>query len=77
MNNNTTTEPDYNSIIENILIEFFREPEFTDEEWDLFKLQMFKDGLSVQSLVEDLKVGIQNGFSVETQLQLIRTVFTK
>lgn len=74
---NNQSEPNYEEIIENILTEFFREPEFTDEEWDLFKLQMFKDGLSVQSLVEDLKVGIQNGFSVETQLQLIRTVFNK
>ena len=74
---NLTQEPDYDTIMENILVEFFREPEFTDDDWNLFKFQMHKDGLSKQSLIEYLKVGINNGVSVETQIQLIRTVLSK
>lgn len=69
---NKISDVDYVSIIENVLIQIFKCPDMTEEDWNLFKVNK---GISVSDLVEDMKMGVRNGYSVELQLDLIKIFF--
>lgn len=57
------------------LKELFYETWMDEEDWSMFLEALeTQSGVSVQSLSNDLQVGLKNGHSIEKQFELVRTV---
>ena len=61
--------------INSFLKEQFYETWMDDNDWLMFLEALeTQSGVSVQSLSNDLQVGLKNGHSIEKQFELVRTV---
>jgi hypothetical protein len=68
----------YEEEANNILNELFRESWMDDDDWDGFINDLFKlTGLSVDKLSEQLEQGVNNGYSVEKQIEILKLLFKK
>ena len=57
------------------LKELFYETWMDEDDWSMFLEALeTQSGVSVQSLSNDLQVGLKNGHSIEKQFELVRTV---
>ena len=57
------------------LKELFYETWMDENDWSMFLEAIeTQSGVSVQSLSNDLQVGLKNGHSIEKQFELVRTV---
>ena len=57
------------------LKEQFYESWMDDKDWSMFLEALeTQSGVSIQSLSNDLQVGLKNGHSIEKQFELVRTV---
>ncbi len=57
------------------LKEQFYESWMDDKDWSMFLEELeTQSGVSIQSLSNDLQVGLKNGHSIEKQFELVRTV---
>jgi hypothetical protein len=57
------------------LKELFYETWMDENDWLIFLEELeTQSGVSVQSLSNDLQVGLKNGHSIEKQFELVRTV---
>ena len=57
------------------LKELFYETWMDENDWSMFLEAIeTQSGVSVQSLSNDLQVGLKNGHSIEEQFELVRTV---
>lgn len=64
--------------INNLLNELFREDWMDDNDWNEFIIQLeVHSGVTISSLKNDLEVCIKNGYSIDTQFDLIRKVLNK
>ena len=60
------------------LKELFYETWMDEDDWSMFLEALETQlGVSVQSLSNDLQVGLKNGHSIEKQFELVRTVLKK
>ena len=65
----------YQDEINAFLKEQFYETWMNENDWSMFLESLEKQfGVSVQSLSNDLQVGLKNGHSIENQFDLVRTV---
>lgn len=64
----------YESVIEKLLEDLFKDPDMSEDDWNLFKSS---EDVSISNLVEDMKQGVRNGYSIEFQLDLIKIAFNK
>lgn len=88
MENNTSTNlengNDANRLLPAVLFqdeinaflkELFYESWMDENDWLMFLEELeTQTGVSVQSLSTDLQVGLRNGYSIEKQFELVRTV---
>ena len=59
--------------IESLWEELFRDDWMDDSDWSELKIELEeKTGLSFQELASQLKVGVENGHSIEKQFALIK-----
>lgn len=64
--------------INNFLKELFYEDWMDDNDWSMFLEGLeTQSGVSVQSLKHDIEAGIKNGYSIESQFDLIRNPLKK
>ena len=79
MENNTSTNLEngvlFQDEINAFLKELFYESWMDENDWLMFLEELeTQSGVSVQSLSTDLQVGLKNGYSIEKQFELVRTV---
>lgn len=68
----------YEDEINSFLTERYRESWMDDSDWKTFlDILETKSGISVRSLSDDVQTGIKNGYSVQSQFDLIRTLIPK
>ena len=82
--NSTEASNDGNTVLPAVLFqdeinaflkELFYETWMDEDDWSLFLEALeTQSGVSVQSLSNDLQVGLKNGHSIEKQFELVRTV---
>jgi hypothetical protein len=61
--------------INSFLKELFYESWMDEDDWVMFLDELEKQsGASIQSLSNDLQVGLKNGYSIEKQFELARAV---
>jgi hypothetical protein len=64
----------YESEIDNFLKDLFYGSWMSDEEYKEFiEITFNKVGMTKQELSVELEIGIQNGYSIEKQLQILKT----
>lgn len=62
--------------INNLLKELFRKDWMDDNDWNEFIIQLeVHNGVTISSLKNDIDVGVKNGYSIDTQFDLIRNTF--
>lgn len=62
----------------NKIFDCLYEPRMTDEDKSFIKEEMFKRlGVTIEQLDEELETGVQNGYPVEFQLELIRRILKR
>lgn len=82
--NSTEASNDGNTVLPAVLFqdeinaflkELFYETWMDEDDWSMFLEALeTQSGVSVQSLSNDLQVGLKNGHSIEKQFALVRTV---
>ena len=85
--NSTEARNDGNTVLAPVLFqdeinaflkELFYDPWMDEDDWSMFLESLETQlGVSVQSLSNDLQVGLKNGHSIEKQFELVRTVLKK
>jgi len=63
--------------VEILLKELFYESWMDNEDWASYLKFMEENGISLSKLAEELEIGVNNGFSVETQIKLIKQALSK
>lgn len=79
MENNTSTNLENDVLFQDeinaFLKELFYDSWMDENDWQMFLEELeTQSGVSVQSLSTDLQVGLRNGYSIEKQFELVRTV---
>mgnify|MGYP003604524822 CR=1 FL=1 len=73
--NNVLPDVLFQDEINAFLKELFYESWMDENDWLMFLEELeTQSGVSVQSLSNDLQVGLKNGHSIEKQFELVRTV---
>jgi hypothetical protein len=68
-------EPDYLSVANKCLEQSLRESWMDDDDWEEILHETLKvSGNTLQSFADDLKKGVENGVSIETQLELVKII---
>jgi hypothetical protein len=68
----------YQKEITDFLRELFYESWMDDNDWSIFLEELeTQSGMSIQSLSNDLQVGLNNGHSIEKQFELVRLFLIK
>ncbi len=53
----------------------FYEDWMNENDWDAFLSELCKYfGVTIQSLSNDLEIGVKNGFSIETQFEVLKYI---
>ena len=76
--NNVLPDVLFQDEINAFLKELFYESWMDENDWLMFLEELeTQSGVSVQSLSNDLQVGLKNGHSIEKQFELVRTVLKR
>lgn len=71
-----TQKVPYEKEINQMLIYMLREDWMTEEEWQALLTEMeAKAGLDLIELSNDIQKGVDNGYSVEAQLEVLKLLF--
>ena len=67
---------DYQKMIDETWRELIFEDDMTEEEYqELIQFAMEELGITNEALIEKIKIGEQNGFSIEEQLKIAKSMF--
>ncbi len=62
--------------LNDFLLELFRADWMDDKEADEMVSEVLKEsGYSIERMVQELNTGVQNGYSIDKQFELMKTVF--
>lgn len=71
-----TQKVPYEKEINQMLIYMLREDWMTEEEWQALLTEMeVKAGLDLKELSNDIQKGVDNGYSVEAQIEVLKLLF--
>jgi hypothetical protein len=68
----------YKEEVIKMLRELFFESWMDDGDWEEFILELEKETkISIDTLSEQIEIGVKNGYSVEKQTEICKTIFEK
>lgn len=71
-----TQKVPYEKEINQMLIVMLREDWMTEDEWQALLTEMeAKAGLDLRELSNDIQKGVDNGYSVEAQIEVLKLLF--
>lgn len=67
----------YKEELLNFLSEMFREDWMDDSDWEEFIHFIEIQGVSLDKMLNDIEIGIKNGYSIDYQFDLLRKILKK
>ena len=65
----------YKLATENFLKELFFESWMDENDWNEFLIELkIVSGITIESMAKDIETGVINGYSIETQMAIVRKV---
>lgn len=69
---------EYELEVKQLLKDLFFEDWMDENDWTEFLDEFFRQtGTSIKSLCDDIKIGINNGYSLEYQINALKLIFKK
>jgi len=65
----------YEKEVKKLLRDLFFEFWMTEDDWEEFLIELeTKSNISIKKLSDDIEIGVNNGYSVKKQLELVKKV---
>lgn len=63
---------EYISVAKQLLLDLFHEDWMNEQDWAEFEQKLFESGLTYERLGSEIQIGVNNGHSVDYQVQLCK-----